>query len=270
MNAATPVCVTAAHDDYAIWFHVDAGVTAPLLRALEVPACTCLYHVFYSRERIMQLNDTAHTAAYADAIAALLARRPGARLLQADDGVVLATAAAEIGGVTVALPHLSGYARHLHAELFRCALGLPDARDSVASAYARIGFSCRADSHRTPAFSKATFDLAPAEGGMPAGGPFDVLMAEPYYANFQSALPWRGLVHFWYAAAKEIYACVQIGRLTVRATRWDVLFLTRHLRTQWAACLRPEAVIVPAKATLYARLAWLPHLWRAHARYARS
>jgi len=23
-------------------------------------------------------------------------------------------------------------------------------------------------------------------------------MAEPYYANFQSALPWRGLVHFWY------------------------------------------------------------------------
>ena len=204
MNAATPVCVTAAHDDYTIWFHVDARVTAPLLRTLEVPACTCLYHVFYSRERIMQLNDAAHTAAYADAIAALLARRPGARLLQADDGVVLATAAAEIGGVTVALPHLSGYARHLHAELFRCELGLPDARNSVASAYARIGFGCRAGSHRTPAFSKTTFDLAPVEGGMPAGGPFDILMAEPYYANFQSALPWRGLVHFWYVAAREI------------------------------------------------------------------
>jgi len=138
VNASTPVCVTAAHDDYAIWFHVDAGATAPLPRTLEVPACTCLYHVFYSRERIMQLNDPARTAAYADAVAALLAQRPGARLLQADDGVVLAAAAAEIGGVTVALPHLSSYARRLHAELFRWGpLGPLDARACVAHAYAR-------------------------------------------------------------------------------------------------------------------------------------
>ena len=41
-----------------------------------------------------------------------------------------------------------------------------------------------------------------ASGGdddaLPAHGPYDLLVAEPFYANVQAGLPWRGLVHFAY------------------------------------------------------------------------
>ena len=120
--AGGSVEVVVAYDDYAVWFRVlDAQAPAAATTLADAaPACTCLHHVFYSRERILQLNDGVRAATYADALAAVLASVPaGGAIASADDGILLPTLAAEAGWAAVDLPHLSGYAQRLFPALFR-------------------------------------------------------------------------------------------------------------------------------------------------------
>uniref|UniRef100_H2ZX08 Protein arginine N-methyltransferase n=1 Tax=Latimeria chalumnae TaxID=7897 RepID=H2ZX08_LATCH len=107
------VRLTAHHDDYCMWFSLQAnrGVQCEGDASVERPLCTCQAHLLWNRPRFGELNDGHRTNNYVQALREVL--KPDSVCLSVSDGSLLPLLAHHLGAQQVFTLEISGMSKRL-------------------------------------------------------------------------------------------------------------------------------------------------------------